>query len=104
MKLAQFFVPTLFLALKHSRLFWATVVVLSLLPAHAQPTVTTLAASSITASNGTLNGTVNPNGAATKAYFQYGLTTNYGSFSTTNNLAATTATLSVTNLIGSLTP
>src|SRR6185369_11832031 len=72
----------------------------SLLP----PTVTTLPSSGITATNATLNGTVNPNGAATIAYFQYGLTTNYGSFSATNNLGATNAALSVSNLTSGLTP
>src|SRR5260221_89387 len=56
------------------------------------------------APNATLNGTVNPNGAATTAYFRYGLTTNYGSFSATNSLAATNTTQSVSNLIASLTP
>jgi hypothetical protein len=66
--------------------------------------VTTLAASGVTATNATLNGTVNPLGAVTSAYFQYGLTTSYGSYSTTNNLAATNTTLSVSNLISSLTP
>jgi photosystem II stability/assembly factor-like uncharacterized protein len=68
------------------------------------PSVQTLAASSITATNATLNGTVNPNGAATTAYFRYGLTTNYGSYSATNTLPATNTTRSVSNLIGSLAP
>jgi 6,7-dimethyl-8-ribityllumazine synthase len=68
------------------------------------PTVTTLAAGSITASNAILDGSVNPNGAATAAYFRYGLTTNHGSYSATNNLAATNTTLSISNLISSLTP
>jgi hypothetical protein len=68
------------------------------------PTVTTLPASAVTATNATLNGTVNPNGAATTAYFQYGLTTSYGSYSTTNSLAAANTSTSVSNLIGSLSP
>lgn len=66
--------------------------------------VTTLAATGISATNATLNGTVDPNGGATTAYFQYGLTTSYGSFSATNNLAATNITLSVSSLISSLAP
>ena len=66
------------------------------------PVVATLPASSITATNATLNGTVNPDGGVTTAYFQYGLATNYGSFSATNTLAATNTTLSVSNLIGNL--
>ncbi|MDB6036067.1 MAG: hypothetical protein JWM16_6405, partial [Verrucomicrobiales bacterium] len=66
------------------------------------PTVTTFAASGVTATNAMLNGTVNPKGAATKAYFQYGLTTSYGSYSATNTLAGTNTTLSASNLVGSL--
>jgi hypothetical protein len=68
------------------------------------PTVTTLPASDVTATNATLNGAVNPNGAATTAYFQYGLTTSYGSYSTTNSLAAANTSISVSNLVGSLSP
>jgi hypothetical protein len=43
------------------------------------PSATTQAASSITTSSATLNSYVNPNGLATTIYFQYGLTTSYGS-------------------------
>jgi hypothetical protein len=68
------------------------------------PIVTTLAASGITTTNATLNGSVNPNGFAPTAYFRYGTDTNYGSFSATNSLAATNTTLPVSNLIGSLAP
>jgi len=69
----------------------------------AAPAVNTLAASSITASNATLNGNVNPNGAAATAYFQYGLTTNYGSLTASTNLAATNTAFSISNLITNLT-
>jgi len=43
------------------------------------PTVTTLAATAITSTGATLNGTVNANGCSTTVTFQYGLTTAYGS-------------------------
>jgi alpha-tubulin suppressor-like RCC1 family protein len=43
------------------------------------PTVNTGAASSITASGATLNGTVTANGAITTVTFEYGLTSGYGS-------------------------
>jgi autotransporter-associated beta strand protein len=43
------------------------------------PTVTSGSASGITASAATLSGTVNPNGLATTARFEYGMTTAYGS-------------------------
>ncbi len=36
------------------------------------PTVTTLSASSVSSTSATLNGTVNPNGSATTAYFEWG--------------------------------
>ena len=36
------------------------------------PTVTTLAASHLTSSTGTMNGTVNPNGLSMTVWFQYG--------------------------------
>jgi phosphodiesterase/alkaline phosphatase D-like protein len=45
----------------------------------AMPTVTTKAASGVAEKAATLSGTVNPNGNETKAYFEYGTTTAYGS-------------------------
>jgi hypothetical protein len=44
----------------------------------AAPVPTTGAATDITPVGATLNGAVDPRGAATSAYFQYGLTTKYG--------------------------
>ena len=48
-------------------------------PTSSAPTVTTSAASGVTATTATLNGTVNPEGAATTYQFQYGTSTGYGS-------------------------
>jgi hypothetical protein len=45
----------------------------------AKPTVETKAATSIGETGASLNGTVNPKGASTKYYFEYGLTASYGS-------------------------
>src|SRR5207237_9024105 len=42
------------------------------------PTVTTKSASSVRDSTATLSGTVNPNGQATTAYFEYGTSASYG--------------------------
>ena len=42
------------------------------------PTVTTDAASGVTAATATLNGTVSSNGASTTVTFEYGLTVSYG--------------------------
>ena len=62
----------------------ATIVLLTLFCAAqaafaTAPSATTQAASSITTSSATLNSYVNPNGLSTTIYFQYGLTTSYGS-------------------------
>ncbi|HEV7937942.1 MAG TPA: hypothetical protein VGP18_07965 [Solirubrobacteraceae bacterium] len=46
------------------------------------PTATTGSATAITASEATLHGTVNPEGAETKYYFEYGTTESYGSKTT----------------------
>jgi phosphodiesterase/alkaline phosphatase D-like protein len=43
------------------------------------PVVITNAASNVTTSSATLNGSLNPHGLATTVFFQYGTTTNYGS-------------------------
>ena len=42
------------------------------------PTATTSAATSVSSTSATLNGTVNPNGASTTVTFEYGTTTSYG--------------------------
>lgn len=68
------------------------------------PSVTTAVATVVGSTSATLNATVNPNGGATKAWFQWGTTTNYGSYTTTNSLAATNFTLGIGNLANGLTP
>ena len=68
------------------------------------PSVSTLPASNVTNITASINGLVNPNGLAVSAYFQYGTTTNYGSFSGTNSLAITNTTISVANIISNLQP
>ena len=74
------------------------------------PLATTLPATAIAATTATLNGTVNPGNGAT-AYFQYGLTTNYGSvtppvtlsqggaldFDGTDQFATTTSSVNLSN-------
>ena len=50
------------------------------------PVATTLAASAVTATSATLNGSLNPNGLATTYYFQWGTTVSYGN--TTSSLSA----------------
>ncbi len=59
----------------------------------AAPTTFTLGASNIVAGAASLNGNVNPNSASTQAYFQWGLTTNYGSLTTTGTLTGSSSLL-----------
>lgn len=67
------------------------------------PTVTTVAASGISSSGATLNGTVNPNGSSTTAYFEYGATTNYGSSTPVQNIPTGTALVNVSAPLSGLT-
>jgi len=55
------------------------------------PTVTTNAATNITATSATLNGVVNPNGLNTSAEFEYGLNTDYGNLILLNPLTGTSS-------------
>lgn len=59
------------------------------------PSVATLQATAITASNATLNASVVPNDASASVYFRYGLTDTYGSYSATNLVVASN-TVSIT--------
>ena len=63
------------------RLFLVLCVLLALPPPRsppAPPAATTGAASGVTRTTATLNGTVDPNGTATSYHFEYGTTTAYG--------------------------
>ena len=69
----------------------------------AVPTVTTGAATLVTATGATLNGTVNANGASTSVTFEYGLTTAYGASvaavpGTVNGTADTAVSFGLTSL------
>ncbi len=78
--------------------------VLTPAPTVTAPTVVVQPATSVTASSATLNGSVNPNGGATTCCFQYGTTTNYGGFSTTNGLTSGTSPVAVSGAITGLLP
>ena len=67
------------------------------------PTVTTSSASGISTTSATLNGSVNPGGLTSAYWFQYGLTTSYGSSTTTRGLTAGTSATSVSEPISGLT-
>jgi hypothetical protein len=65
------------------------------------PAVITIAATSITGSGATLNGTVNANGAATTVTFEYGLTSAYGSV--LSGVPANVTGSIVTNVLAAVT-
>lgn len=69
------------------------------------PTATTLAASEITATGATLNGTVNANGTSTTVTFNYGTSTGYGSSIAASPSSATgNSDTGVTANLSGLTP
>jgi len=53
------------------------------------PTIQTLAATAATTTTAQFNGSMNPNGLVSTAYFEYGLTTTYGSATTVGNFGTT---------------
>ncbi len=69
----------------------------------AVPTVVTKAASSIRDTTAQLNGTVDPNGLATTAYFEYGTSTAYGTKTAAKSAGSGTSTRSMSADIGGLT-
>jgi hypothetical protein len=68
----------------------------------ARPSVFTGVATGIGPSQATLNGTVNPNGLATTAFFQYGPTTAYGAQTPAQTLAANASVTPVSAVISTL--
>jgi hypothetical protein len=72
--------------------------------AATKPGVTTLGASKVTITTATLTGQVNPHGAPTTSYFQYGTTTAYGSRTPNAGVGAGTAAVGATAPIAGLGP
>lgn len=70
----------------------------------APPTVSTQAATGVTDTSATLNATVNPNGHATTAHFQYGQTVAYGVTTADQNEGAGTVALGISTTLSGLTP
>jgi hypothetical protein len=66
------------------------------------PAATTLAASSIFITQATFNGSVNPNGSASTAWFNYGLNTGYGNSTASIPLGSGTTPVLVTNMVTGL--
>lgn len=71
-------------------------------PVITPPTTTTLPATNVTSNSATLNGTVNPNGTASGAFFQWGTTTSYGNLTPNDTTpgSGTTAQPVFANLTG----
>ena len=66
------------------------------------PTVVTSAASSISASGARLNGTADPNGASTNAWFQWGTSTAYGNTTALNSVGSGTSPVPYNADLGAL--
>ncbi len=66
------------------------------------PTITTNFATSLGVTNATLNGKLNANGLTTGAWFEWGLSTNYGNVTTTTNLTGGTTNQNFSMTIVSL--
>ena len=68
------------------------------------PQVSTLPATGVSTNSATLNGTVNPNGWPTTAWFQWGATTNYGNLTSVTALGSGTTALPLSAPLAGLTP
>jgi hypothetical protein len=68
------------------------------------PTATTGQATGITLTGATLSATVNPNNAATTAYFQYGTSASYGEQTVTQSVGSGGTNHTVTATLAGLTP
>jgi len=68
------------------------------------PSVETLSATSVASTTATLNGKVNPNSLETKAYFEYGTTTSYGSKTAEVNVVSGGTTVERNEPISGLSP
>ena len=68
----------------------------------APPTATTGAATGVIAAGATLNGTVNPNGKSTTAFFQYGTTAGYGSTTASQSIGSGTTATAVSAALSNL--
>ena len=68
------------------------------------PSVVTGPATSVAGSSATLNGSVNPNGTAAAAWFQWGTTISYGFLTPTNRVGSGSSPVPVAAAITGLTP
>ena len=66
------------------------------------PILSNLPVTGLTATNATLNASVNPNGAATTVYFAYGTDTNYGTTDSLGNIGSGSVAANVSDAISNL--
>jgi hypothetical protein len=92
----------------HLRVFALAFALFALLTSSAaaatKPTAITGPVTATGSTTATVTGTVNPNGAATTWYFEYGKSTSYGTKSTTTSAGAGTADVAATASLTSLAP
>ncbi len=81
-----------------------TVTTTATAPAGSTPTAITEAASGVARTNATLNGRLDPNGAQTTYWFEYGLTQNFGNTTAFGNAGSGSDSLTVSLPATSLTP
>jgi hypothetical protein len=62
------------------------------------------AASNLTASGATLNGTINPNGSDTQVYFQYGTSISYGTTTSPQDIGSGASPVAVSSVLSGLQP
>jgi hypothetical protein len=72
--------------------------------AAASPSASTGSATSVKTTSAVLNGTINPNGAATTYRFEYGLTTGYGSSTSIKSAGSGTKSVAVARTVSGLIP
>ena len=73
------------------------------IPLQNPPTVTTGSATGVTEKEATLHGTVNPEGAEAKYYFEYGTTKSFGSKTAEASAGSGTTNVEVSKVLASLT-
>src|SRR6266550_4491000 len=70
----------------------------------AAPSVATGPVTASGQTSATVTGSVNPNGLSTTWYFQYGMSTNYGSQTGSSNAGSGTTSTSVSSTLAGLSP
>ncbi len=73
-------------------------------PQGSAPTVRTLAASGVNRTGATVNGQATPNQAATKSWFEYGTTRDFGAITPVQSIGSGTASIAASAVLADLAP